>query len=71
PEDDANTVSNPWFLKARNLFLLGIVLQLQMNYIKDDNQIQILTPQVVKAQSDLFKYSESLKHVDMDYAVDR
>jgi len=70
PDNDLN-VSNPWVLEAEDFFITEIARRLQVNYIKDMKVAGELSNTSALLRSELHKYNESRKHVEMDYTVDR
>lgn len=71
PPDDNNVIDNQWAINAEDLFITESAYRLQASYIKDMKVAAELRAQSNSIRSELHKYNEARKHVEMDYAVDR
>lgn len=71
PPDDGATLTNSWVVNAEDLCITALSARLVQDYIKDDKRAAVLTTQASALRSELHKYSEARKHVDMNYEIDR
>ena len=71
PPDDAATLTNAWVVNAEDFCITSLAARLVQDYIKDDKRAAVLSAQAVALRSELHKYNEARKHVDMNYEIDR
>lgn len=71
PADDDIAVTNLWFLNAESFVVNSLAAILAGSYTRDKGLADDKGNLATMARNELYKYNESLKHVDMDYAVER
>lgn len=71
PPDNTSTVSNPWVLNAEDLVVHAVAERLVREYVKDYRHADELAGKATQLRTDLHKFNEARKHVDMDYSIDR
>ena len=70
PPDDNDPVTNPWVLNAEDYCITAAAERIVRYYLKNSKLAGELKLDLALLRKELFNYSESRKHVDMNYEVD-